>query len=269
MNVVTLIVVKGRINLLVVLFILFLLPQASYANNHNAKACIKLFFGKKGDTVLTTVTDIKDDSLNSEIHIDGQTVSINFYRSSNRRYDRFLNDLWNLRELKIPAPIKLDNIANKWIIDVGSGDGALVIDLININKQLPIDKQFFIEGIDIAPSGNLSIIRKGDALNLPYKNSSIDIYHSWESVLAYAVMDPWADSVYHTIFKRALDEAIRVTKPGGLIMFSSRMSPQLTESIEGGINQKFDLIYPHFEDGSLIETHSLGSGVIRMILRKR
>lgn len=120
-------------------------------------------------------------------------------------YHKNLNPKWSyyplyLEKLKFVNKFLIRNAKGKKILDVGSGDGALVE---KYHKQ-----GYNIQGLDLNYSSKS--VKKGNITKLPYKRDSFDI------VLCL-------DMLQYLTFKdqeRALQEIERVTKKNGFILIT-------------------------------------------------
>src|SRR3989338_2683168 len=120
-------------------------------------------------------------------------------------YHKNLNPKWAYYPIYLEKVKFVESFLNKRpkhekILDIGSGDGHLV--------EYYLDKGRNISGIDINYSS--ALVKKGDILNIPYRNKSFDI------VLCM-------DMLQYLTFREqsiAISEIKRVLKSKGFVIFS-------------------------------------------------
>jgi SAM-dependent methyltransferase len=197
------------------------------------------------------------------------------YKRTNRDW-KMLRKIWNIKpRLNLLAP---NSLQGKHILDVGAGGGALASDIRRFNALRSSKSKIGITAIDIAPKPRSGVM-KGDAFHLDFQDNTFDVYHSWESVFSYVSGDGNSelrastnDFTKKKIFNAVFDEAVRVTKPGGYILFNAAASDVLMSALN---DSRVKVIYAPIEhDGwkyvSRDPVRDLNEvKMLRVVLRKK
>jgi ubiquinone/menaquinone biosynthesis C-methylase UbiE len=146
--------------------------------------------------------------LSNDARLDNRT----YYDEFADWYEKERHDGYHALIDDMQLDLLRDHVTGKDVLEIGCGTGLLLKEVHGLAKTA--------RGIDISP-GMLQLARKrgldvveGDATDLPYPDESFDVVYSFK-VLAH-VRD----------IERALEEAKRVTRPGGLLIleFYNRLS---------------------------------------------
>lgn len=105
--------------------------------------------------------------------------------------------------------LKTDDLVNKKIIDIGSGDGSFksALEKIGVDSDLIVN---FDKGLDDERFRNTDVV--GDVVSLPFKDESFDI-----AVAHCSVPIMQATSGEHGAVPNTIKEMLRVVKRGGKV----------------------------------------------------
>ena len=110
------------------------------------------------------------------------------------------------------------------VLEIGAGSGAMAVELLGRFPDLTVTvTDYDTAMIDaaterLAPFGARAAARQADATDLPFADASFDAVLSW--VMLHHVVD----------WERALAEAVRVVRPGGLLIGYDLLSTPLLRS---------------------------------------
>ena len=129
-----------------------------------------------------------------------------YYGRTNRGYDELRGDFKHLVAMFPPELLDVETLRGKRVLDAGTGDGKLVIDL----RDMGIDAV----GIDIfltpAQQANPKAFIQSDLRSTPLPEDSVDIVYSTFSIFSYE----WDN---HKVLRDVIVELKRVLKAGGLV----------------------------------------------------
>jgi len=145
------------------------------------------------------------------------------------------NDNWQALVSDISHKLNLTNNLDS-ILDVGCGNALL------LSQLTPKANSYY--GIDYAESmiGEAKCQIKqgqfyvGDAANLNFSDNQFD------RVLSYSIFHYFPDEAY---IHKAINECIRVTKPGGIILIGDLLDKQFEKDIKGASNLEYEKQLPH------------------------
>ena len=145
------------------------------------------------------------------------------------------NDNWQELVSDISQKLNLNKNLDS-ILDVGCGNALL------LSQLTPKTKNYY--GIDYANSmideakcqikqGHFFV---GDAANLNFSDNQFD------RVLSYSIFHYFPDEAY---IHKAINECIRVTKPGGIILIGDLLDKQFEKDIKNASNLEYEKQLPH------------------------
>jgi ubiquinone/menaquinone biosynthesis C-methylase UbiE len=142
---------------------------------------------------------------------------------------------WQALLADIQSKLLLPNQFNS-ILDVGCGN-ALILSSIqqNFNSIYGIDygESMIKNAKKLLPHGHF---KKGDAGKLDFENERFD------RVLSYSIFHYFPDETY---VYNAIDEMIRVTKPGGVILIGDLLDKNHEENIKGNSDLAYEEKLPY------------------------
>ncbi len=147
-------------------------------------------------------------------------------------YDRTNRGLAHFRGEPTLAPfLTIDRLKGKSFLDLGTGDGQLVVDL-SLEKKKQGDSSTVI-GVDLVLKSwqrdQKDNFVEADLTRLPFNDKSFDVIFSWQSVFAYDHLDLIGDGATAkfvpqenlVVWIQGLNEIYRVSKPGATIILNT------------------------------------------------
>jgi SAM-dependent methyltransferase len=172
-----------------------------------------------------------------KIDVDGKPVEEEILRT-NRGFKSLQGRWSNYTDVLLD-----EHLAAKNILDIGTGDGAFVTELIQHLKDIG-QPEGTIVGLDLflSPAQKLdSHFVQGNAFAMPFADGTFDVVLSNQSAFKYfAKHDPQSEQ----LFNLALSEAYRVLRKGGILMFDVDYGVTVKVYKTLAADHRFKMIYP-------------------------
>jgi len=142
---------------------------------------------------------------------------------------------WQVLLLDIKTKLNITNHLDS-ILDVGCGNALLLSSIQqHFNSIFGIDysESMITNAKRMLPHGSF---KQGDAGNLNFKDKQFD------RILSYSIFHYFPDEAY--IYK-AIDEIIRVTKPGGIILIGDLLDKKFENEIKGNSDLTYEKELPY------------------------
>jgi len=136
------------------------------------------------------------------------------YDFLNHFFSLYIDVLWRKKLLKLISP-KKDEV----VLDLCTGTGDIALEVAKKSEAKPIGLDISVEMLDVArekmrKTGHRFPIIIGDALLLPVRNSSVDVI-----TIGFGLRNL-------PDYSRAIDEMVRVLKPGGRVFILEFAPPE-------------------------------------------